>query len=168
MRHGTKGTRALVVCAMILGSACTPHVANTPKIYHVSASPLSGVWSLTLRLRDPAGAARGGLHGQVALLQARPYDHVEWSTIERPEYVGTYSLDYDRVGIIPIQRREISVAAGQMLSEHNAVIVLNPGPSHGSLVMRGIVYADSIAGEWSVTAYAAGHEGTFVLKQTGP
>jgi len=130
---------------------------------------LSGVWDVTLR-------ATGGMHvtkgqeipARIALLRSTTASRLRWSDEGGATHVGVIDR-YLRIGVESSPRSHLPTLVGASEDAGGRItVVVNPGPSHGSLVMEGRAAGDSVSGRWYVTAYAMGATGTFVMRKAAP
>ena len=129
------------------------------------ADLLTGIWMIDL---DPGHfeAGRAGLAPQasafVVLLPAPRGFNPGWISLAAPTHIGAYGLRrapelYADTTSFP--------EAGARVSGDTIRIVLNPGPSHGSLVMIGKAIDGRILGQWWVASYVVSQRGAFLMRR---
>ena len=157
--------RPVVLTAMALASASTAQFWPNAEL---TATPeLTGVWDVTLHVEMQHGTEANRIRGSLALIPGTLLPTSEWPGLTNPSHVGTYSIDVERLGVVPVRRRDIRIAGAVADSPDRVRIVLNPGVDHGALVMSGAAGGDSIVGTWRVTAYALGTSGRFHMRRAG-
>jgi hypothetical protein len=144
-------------------------MATVSQLVPTAASEVSpamtGVWDLTLRVDAANGSRDREINGSVALLSGEPLRTSWWPGLPNVSHVGTYSIDVESLGVVPVARRDIRIAGAAAQFPNRTIIVLNPGVDHGALVLEGTVVGDSITGSWRVTAYALGPSGRFTMRR---
>jgi hypothetical protein len=154
---------SLWVCTSCAGVWTEGTKASSP---HQSRSDITGLWQLELTVDNPGTGDSGidSVAGIVALVRGAALQEVQWPGLPAPAYAGTYALELEPLGVIPVSRRDIRIV-GASLDSNQVTIVLNPGVDHGALVMSGSIRADSVSGSWRITAYALGATGRFIMRR---
>jgi hypothetical protein len=123
---------------------------------------ISGVWEF--RLLHTRDGSTVDVVGTVALLpRLNTGSPVLWFNLPDPTHFGVYTADLRPVNVTRELEERIPHAGARVSNTDSVLVVLNPAPNHGSVVLRGVVKADSIVGTWLVTSYGAGTPGTFVM-----
>lgn len=162
MRH-ERSSAALLLGVFLLGGLGKP--ALTAHAQRRESSGLTGIWTMALHVASPGWSSKAqALEGQIALVPADARRSLT-AAGERMTHIGVHNLKLDmlRVTLTPLDQE--SVVGSQTADGGPVVIVISPGPDHGSMILQGTVHGDSVTGSWYVTAYAAGNRGTFVMKR---
>jgi hypothetical protein len=102
--------------------------------------------------------------GKVAFLpRLNPESRLLWLNLPAPTHVGVYAADLRPLNVTRELEERIPHAGAQVSNRDSVLIVLNPAPNHGSVVLRGVFRADSVVGTWLVTSYGTGTQGSFVM-----
>lgn len=129
--------------------------------------PLQGLWRVELRTTLSGGGTSSQAPVSTGLIglfrTSRPIGNV-WSSLARPTHYGVYNIGTDAFGSTD-PRLIQSVAGAQLRTADSVVVVLNPGPDHGAIVLNGRLLADSIVGSWQLTAYFQGVAGHFSMRR---
>jgi hypothetical protein len=90
---------------------------------------------------------------------------VLWLNLSDPSHIGVYASDLRSLNVTRELVGPIPHAGARTLNTDSVLVVLNPAPSHGSVVLRGVFSGDSIVGTWLVTSYGTGARGPFVMRR---
>lgn len=129
--------------------------------------PLADAWGLSIQVDEPAlGRSLPEprlCNGSVALLPLAPTAMRSWMALSHFSYAGLYTDSFRPAGLIPSERERIPLAAARMIGSDSVEIVLNPTQDHGAMVLRGVLRAGRVTGDWEVTGYVRGARGTFQM-----
>jgi hypothetical protein len=143
-------------------SACAFSGVPDQQLVRQSEDRISGVWDFRL-LRNRDGSTVEVV-GTVALLpRLNTESLVLWLNLPDPTHFGIYTADLRPLNVTRELEERIPHAGAQASNADSVLVVLNPAPDHGSVVLRGVFKADSIVGTWLVTSYGAGTTGSFVM-----
>jgi hypothetical protein len=126
------------------------------------------VWSIRLVVLDRTVSPSAGSSfvGTLALIEGTPLTlPVEDAGAAQFSHIGVYNVDLRTVGVEPLARKDIPTALGRMISPDSFLVVLNPGPSHGMVILEGTLRGTVGVGKWRVTAYAPGANGSFEIRR---
>lgn len=157
-------TRKACLAALVLTVCGCLHPLPTPAADNetrVVAHPLTGTWRFTLAIVGQATAS--GAHpteaGEVTFVEKNGGTGEFYTPLRRVTHVGKYTLEHT-LEAIPLAQ-DTGRAAAELRADRAITIILNPGHDHGSVIMTGAVYGDSITGSWIATSYAVGPKGSF-------
>lgn len=152
--------------ATIILAACS---AAAPRSACVApADALGGTWEARLTVEVPPRnglPARGNeLRGTIALHPATG-DASGWLGIAAATHAGTHSLAVDSLEVQVDAGQAWRAAGARREGADSVLIVLNPAPDHGGVVLQGTLRDDRIIGHWSVSGYVRGASGTFEMRR---
>lgn len=152
--------RSILIFVGILAGcafATTPHREAVPQ----PEDRISGAWQL--RLVPDRGTAYA-VTGRLALVpRLKAETDMMWSNLPDPTHLGVYAVDLRPLNVTQELEGPIPHAGAKSLGGDSVLVVLNPAPDHGAVVLRGVVSADSVTGTWVVTSYGIGAHGQFVM-----
>lgn len=128
-----------------------------------SDDQISGIWEFRL-LPGSGGAPTDAVTGTVALLpRLNPDARVMWVNLPDPTHLGVYAADLRPLNVTRELEGPVPQAGARLSGTDSVLLVLNPAPNHGAVVLRGVLRADSVLGNWLVTSYGTGGRGRFVM-----
>jgi hypothetical protein len=104
------------------------------------------------------------VHGQIALLANRWVGGV-YPQMLSPTCYGVYDLDFSPFGFDPRNRGHVPLALAGTGARDSVTVVLEPGPNQQSVVLRGVLAGDSVAGHWILEEFRGGATGRFVMRR---
>lgn len=94
-----------------------------------------------------------------------PDSRVFWLNLSDPTHFGIYAADLRPLNVTRELEDRIPHAGAIVSHSDSVLVVLNPAPDHGSVVLMGVFVADSVVGTWLVTSYGTGSRGRFVMRR---
>jgi hypothetical protein len=152
-------TKLTCIAVLISMLSSAGRLASQPSADHLSASSeLSGVWEFRL---SPECTEAETTVGMLSLSEAPEPLNDAWMNMSPATHVGVFTADLRLIGIDTEYMHPI--VAARLMNADSVRIALNPGPSHGSVVMLGRLMDGTITGRWYETAYAPSKRGCFSL-----
>ena len=191
--HVTRAARRYAATVTLFGcalasAACygSEHADRKGVLERSDARRLIGAWDITLILErsiTPLDDSRGverAVVGTIAFTENRSSD------LEAPDFgvvthKGVYDLDLTSFRLPPANDARIQVAVARTAvvrsaqeniagldGEDSVFVALNPGDSHLSMRLAGLLAGDTISGDWVAEFVRSQASGRFVMRRHRP
>ena len=88
-----------------------------------------------------------------------------WLGMSVPTHIGSHSLSIDSLHIPADAAQAWRSAGARRAGRDSLLVVLNPAPDHGAVVLQGVIRDTLVTGHWSITGYVRGASGRFVMQR---
>ena len=132
---------------------------------------LDGEWEVEMHLERPLilmssdTMAPTDVRGRVVFVRNRS-SRYRYASVGIPDYHGTYEIDFTPFGFTLHAPRQLPTAIAARSAVDSVTIALNPADAAITLLLRGSMRGDSVAGTWTAVSRSIGGGGTFVLRRT--